>query len=52
MRTTIDAASAIEADAVIFHVGSHLGAGFEAGLERTCPALDQILERCDADTWL
>ena len=26
--------SAIEADAVIFHVGSHLGAGFEAWLER------------------
>src|ERR1700704_3259596 len=27
MRVTVDAASAIEADAVIFHVGSHLGAG-------------------------
>jgi deoxyribonuclease-4 len=52
LRTTIDAASAIEADAVIFHVGSHLGAGFEAGLERTCTAIDKILERCDADTWL
>ena len=52
LRTTIDAASAIEADAVIFHVGSHLGAGFEAGLERTCTALEQILERCDGDTWL
>ena len=52
LRTTIDAASAIEADAVIFHVGSHLGAGFEAGLDRTCAALEQILERCDGDTWL
>ena len=52
MRTTVDAASAIGADAVIFHVGSHLGAGFEAGLERTCAALEQILERCDGDTWL
>jgi deoxyribonuclease-4 len=48
----MDAASAIEADAVIFHVGSHLGAGFEVGLERTCAALAQILERCDGDTWL
>ena len=36
----------------IFHVGSHLGAGFEAGLERTCAALEQILERCEGDTWL
>jgi deoxyribonuclease-4 len=52
MRATLDAACAIEADAVIFHVGSHLGSGFEAGLERTCAALAQILERCDGDTWL
>jgi len=52
MRTTVDAACAIGADGVIFHVGSHLGAGFEAGLERTCAALAQILERCEGDTWL
>ena len=52
LRTTVDAASAIEADGVIFHVGSHLGAGFDAGLERTTAALAQILERCDGDTWL
>lgn len=52
MRNTMDAASAIEADSVIFHVGSHLGAGFDAGLERTCAALAQILERCEGDTWL
>jgi deoxyribonuclease-4 len=52
LRTTIDAASAIEADAVIFHAGSHLGAGFEAGLDRTCAALEKILERCEGDTWL
>ena len=52
MRTTVDAACAIEADGVIFHVGSHLGAGFEAGLDRTCAALAQILERCQGDTWL
>jgi deoxyribonuclease-4 len=52
MRATVDAACAIEADAVIFHVGSHLGAGFEAGLERTTAALAQILERCVGDTWL
>lgn len=52
MRTTVDVACAIEADGVIFHVGSHLGAGFEAGLERTSAALEQILERCTGDTWL
>jgi deoxyribonuclease-4 len=52
LRATIDTASAIGADAVIFHVGSHLGAGFESGVDRTVVALDQILERCDGDTWL
>ena len=52
MRNTMDAASAIEADGVIFNVGSHLGAGFDAGLERTVAALVQILERCEGDTWL
>jgi deoxyribonuclease-4 len=52
MRATVDAASAIGADGVIFHVGSHLGAGFEVGLERTVAALTQTLERCDGDTWL
>jgi len=52
MCSTVDAASAIEADAVIFHVGSHLGAGFDVGLERTVAALTQILERCQGDTWL
>jgi deoxyribonuclease-4 len=52
MRSTVDAATAIGADAVVFHVGSHLGAGFETGVERTVAALAQILERCDGDTWL
>jgi deoxyribonuclease IV len=52
LRATVDAACAIEADGVIFHVGSHLGAGFEPGLDRTCAALAQVLERCEGDTWL
>jgi deoxyribonuclease-4 len=52
MRTTVDTACAIGADGVIFHVGSHLGAGFEAGLERTVAALELVLERCEGDTWL
>jgi deoxyribonuclease-4 len=52
MRATVDAACAIEADGVVFHVGSHLGTGFEAGLERARPALEQILNRCNERTWL
>lgn len=52
MRSTMDAACGIGADAVVFHVGSHLGAGFEAGLERVVPALQQVLDRCDERTWL
>jgi deoxyribonuclease IV len=52
MRATVDAACAIEADGVVFHIGSHLGAGFEAGLERVVPALAQVLDRCNERTWL
>ena len=52
MLTTVDTACAIEADAVIFHVGSHLGAGFASGRRRVVVALKQILERCKGDTWL
>ena len=52
MCATVDAANAIEADAVIFHVGSHVGAGLEAGFARVVPALEQILERANGDTWL
>jgi deoxyribonuclease-4 len=49
---TLDAAEAIGADAVVFHVGSHLGAGFEAGLDRTVEGLEQVLARRNGDTWL
>jgi deoxyribonuclease IV len=52
MVSTVDAACAIEADGVVLHVGSHLGAGFEAGLERCVPALRLVLERCSERTWL
>jgi deoxyribonuclease-4 len=52
MRSTMDAARAIEAEGVVFHVGSHLGAGFEAGLERVVPALAQVLEHSNERTWL
>jgi deoxyribonuclease-4 len=52
MCSTMDAASAIESEGVIFHVGSHLGAGFDAGLERVVPAMKQILEHSSETTWL
>ena len=52
MRATVDTACAIEADGVVFHVGSHLGAGFDAGLERCVPALREVLEHCSDTTWL
>src|SRR6478609_8366104 len=52
LQSTIAAGNAIGADGVIFHVGSHLGAGLPAALNRTSRALAQILEHCDGDTWL
>jgi deoxyribonuclease-4 len=52
LMNTVDVGCAIEADGVVFHVGSHLGAGFETGLERVVPALERALERCSDTTWL
>jgi deoxyribonuclease-4 len=52
MQNTMDVASAIGADGVVFHVGSHLGSGFDAGLERVLPAMEQVLERTSDTTWL
>jgi deoxyribonuclease IV len=52
LERTVDVACAIEADGVVFHVGSHLGAGFQAGLERAMPAIRRALERCSETTWL
>jgi deoxyribonuclease-4 len=52
LKNTVDVGCAIDADAVVFHVGSHLGSGFDAGLERVVPALAEALERCNDTTWL
>ena len=49
MRNTMEVACAIGADGVVFHVGSHLGSGFEAGLERVLPAMEQVLELSSDD---
>jgi deoxyribonuclease-4 len=52
LRTTMEVACAIGADGVVVHVGSHLGAGFDKGLEKVVPALEQVLELCNETTWL
>jgi deoxyribonuclease-4 len=52
MQATVDTACAIGAEAVVFHVGSHLGAGFAAGKRRVVSALRKILPRAEGDTWV
>jgi deoxyribonuclease-4 len=52
MRRTIEVSCAIGADGVVLHVGSHQGAGLEAGMERVAPALEQLLAGCSDTTWL
>ena len=52
LRNTVDVACGIGAEGVIFHVGSHQGAGFEKGLKRVVPALQRCLERTTDETWL
>jgi deoxyribonuclease-4 len=52
LRNTMEVSRAIDADAVIFHVGSHLGAGMDIGIERVVPALNETLELSSERTWL
>ncbi len=52
MRNTMEVAAAIGADGVVFHVGSHLGSGFEKGLKRVLPAMRKVLELATDETWL
>ena len=52
LRNTMEVGNGIGADGVVFHVGSHLGSGFEAGLDRVLPAMEQVLELSTDATWL
>jgi deoxyribonuclease-4 len=52
LTSTVDVAVGIGAEGVVFHVGSHQGAGLDAGLERVVPALEQVLDHCREPTWL
>ena len=48
----METARAIGADAVVFHVGSHLGYGFDEAVGRRPPALRELLELTTDDLWL
>jgi deoxyribonuclease-4 len=52
LRATLATAEQIEAEAVIFHVGSHLGAGFEASLDRVVAAIGEVLDGYEGSPWL
>ena len=52
LEATLEVAVAIQSEGVIFHPGSHLGAGLETGLDRLAPALAQALELTSDRTWL
>jgi deoxyribonuclease IV len=52
LRNTMEIACAIGAEGVVLHVGSHLGAGLDAGIERVLPAMAQVLELTNDTTWL
>jgi deoxyribonuclease IV len=52
LQATMETALAIEADAVVFHVGSHLGYGFKESLRAVKPALRGLLELTTDRLWL
>ncbi|MGI9659079.1 MAG: deoxyribonuclease IV [Gaiellaceae bacterium] len=52
LNHTVEVATAIEADAVVLHVGSHLGHGLEAALPQVSDALLEALALCGGPTWL
>jgi deoxyribonuclease-4 len=52
LRATMLTARALEADAVVFHPGSHLGYGFDQAVETIAPALGELLELTTDGLWL
>jgi deoxyribonuclease-4 len=52
MHASLETAAAIGAEGVVFHVGSHLGKGLEAGYRHAVPALRELLELTDERLWL
>jgi deoxyribonuclease-4 len=52
LRATLEAADAIGAEAVVFHVGSHLGYGFDEAVAVVATALRELLALTTDDLWL
>jgi deoxyribonuclease-4 len=52
LRATMETARAIDADAVVFHVGSHLGYGFDDALDVVAPQLRELLDLTTEKLWL
>jgi deoxyribonuclease-4 len=52
LTATMKTADSIGADAVVFHVGSHLGYGFDDALDVVAPQLRELLELTTDDLWL
>jgi deoxyribonuclease-4 len=50
--TTMETAREIRADTVVFHVGSHLGYGFDDALRVLVPQLRELLELTTDKLWL
>ena len=52
LRATMETADAIGAEAVVFHVGSHLGLGFDDAVALVEPALRELLALTHDELWL
>lgn len=52
LRATLETARAIEADAVVFHVGSHLGYGFAEAVAVVAAQLRELLALTSERLWL
>jgi len=52
LRATMETARGLGGDAVVFHVGSHLGYGFDEAVDVVTPALRELLELTTDDLWL
>ncbi len=52
LRATMQTARDLGADAVVFHVGSHLGYGFDEAVDVVTPAIADLLELTTDDLWL
>jgi deoxyribonuclease IV len=53
LSTTVEVASRIGAEGVVFHVGSHLGRGLDAAMHQIVPGLQVVIgDRPDGGSWI